>query len=204
MLHSIKSRLVTGAAAAAIVSLVFAAPSVAQAAPMGGMMKGGMMKGGMMPQTAASKRVSALVAKIKAGPNYKCCIRPMCDDCAVTMGSCPCGKHAAMGMPVCTQCKGGWEAGEGVVPGKTATDIKVMKPMGGMMMKGKKMGAAPAAGAKRIVVSTCPITGAKVVGMGAGMSVVGNYEVHFCCAGCKPMFDKMSKAQQLAKISAVV
>ncbi len=202
MLHSTKSRLVTGAAAAAILSLVFAAPSVVQAAPMGG-----VMKGGMMPQTAASKRISALVAKIKAGPNYKCCNRPMCDDCAVTMGSCPCGKHAAMGMPVCTQCKGGWDAGLGVVPGKTAADIKVMKPMGGMMKgmtKSKKMGAAPAAGAKRTVVSTCPITGGKVVGMGAGMSVVGNYEVHFCCAGCKPMFDKMTKAQQLAKIKAVI
>ena len=199
MLRSIKNRLVTGTAAAAILSLVFAAPSVAQAAPMGG-----MMKGGMMPQTAASKRVSGLVAKIKAGPNYKCCNRPMCDDCAVTMGSCPCGKHAAMGMPVCTQCKGGWEAGEGVIPGKTAADITVMKPMGGMMMKGKKMGAAPAAGAKRVVVNTCPITGGKVVGKGVGMSVVGNYEVHFCCAGCKPMFDKMSKAQQLAKIRAVI
>jgi len=199
MLHSIKSRLVTGSAVAAILPLVFAAPSVAQAAPMGG-----MMKGGMMPQTAASKRVSALVAKIKAGPNYKCCIRPMCDDCAVTMGSCPCGKHAAMGMPVCTQCKGGWEAGEGVIPGKTAADITVMKPMGGMMMKGKTMGAVPVAGTKRVVVNTCPITGSKVVGQGAGVSVVGNYEVHFCCAGCKPMFDKMSNAQQLAKIRAVI
>ncbi len=199
MLHSIKIRLVTGTAVAAIVSMVFAAPSIAQAAPMNG-----MMKGGMMPQTAASKRVSAQVAKIKAGPNYKCCIRPMCDDCAVTMGSCPCGKHAAMGMPVCTQCKGGWDAGMGVVPGKTAADIKVMKPMGGMMMKGKKMGAAPAAGTKRIVVNTCPITGGKVVGKGVGMSVVGKYEVHFCCAGCKPIFDKMSKAQQFAKIQAVI
>ncbi len=199
MLHSIKSRLVTGAAAAVILSLVFAAPSVAQAAPMGG-----MMKGGMMPQTAASKRVSALVAKIKAGPNYKCCIRPMCDDCAVTMGSCPCGKHAAMGMPVCTQCKGGWEVGEGVIPGKTAADIKVMKPMGSMMMKGKKMGAAPSAGAKRVVVNTCPITGGKVVGKGVGMSRVASYEVHFCCAGCKPEFDKLPKAAQLQKIRAVL
>ena len=197
---SIKSRLVTEAAAAAILSLLFAAPPVAQSAPMGGM----MMKGGMMPQTAASKRVSALVAKIKAGPNYKCCIRPTCDDCAVTMGSCPCGKHAAMGMPVCTQCKGGWEAGEGVIPGKTAADIKVMKPMGGMMMKGKKMGMAAPASAKTIVVRTCPMTGGKVIEAGAGMSRVANYEVHFCCAGCTPEFDKLPKAAQLQKIQAVL
>ena len=199
MLHSIKSYLVTGAAAAVILSQVFAAPFAAQAAPMGG-----MMKGGMMPQTAASKQVSALVAKIKAGPHYNCCIQPKCDYCAVAMGSCPCGKHAAMGMPVCTQCKGGWDAGLGVVPGKTAADIKVMKPMGSMMEKGKKMGMATPAPGKTIVVNTCPITGEKIVGAGVGMSVVGNYEVHFCCAGCKPMFDKMTKAQQLAKINAVL
>ena len=149
MLHFVKSRFVTATTvAAAILSLAFIAHPAAQAAPVHSkmmhskMMKGGMMKGGMMPQTAASKRADAQVEKIKAGPNYQCCIRPMCDFCAVHMGSCPCGKHAAMGMPVCNQCKGGWDAGQGVVPGKTAADIKVMKPMGdmmgGKMMKGSK------------------------------------------------------------------
>ncbi len=138
MSHSIKSRFVMGIPlAAAILSLAFVSLPRAQAAPMDGkMMKGSMM----MPQTTASKRVQAQVNKIKAGPNYKCCIRPMCDSCAVTMGSCPCGKHAAMGMPVCTQCKGGWDAGMGVIPGKTDADIKTMKPMGGMMMHGKMGG----------------------------------------------------------------
>jgi len=144
MLHFVKSRFVTATTvAAAILSLAFIAHPAAQAAPVHSkMMKGGMMKGGMMPQTAASKRADAQVEKIKAAPNYQCCIRPMCDFCAVHMGSCPCGKHAAMGMPVCNQCKGGWDAGQGVVPGKTAADIKVMKPMGdmmgGKMMKGSK------------------------------------------------------------------
>ncbi len=139
MLHFVKSRFVTATTvAAAILSLAFIAHPAAQAAPV----HSKMMKGSMMPQTAASKMVDAQVEKIKAGPNYQCCIRPMCDFCAVHMGSCPCGKHAAMGMPVCNQCKGGWDAGQGVVPGKTAADIKVMKPMGGMMggkmMKGSK------------------------------------------------------------------
>ncbi len=140
MLHASKNRFITGAAVAAFLSLAFTTSPAAQAAPKSGMMKHSAMKGGMMKQTAASKHVSALVAKIQAGPNYKCCIRPMCVDCAVSMGSCPCGKHAATGKPVCTQCKGGWDAGEGVVPGKTAADIKVMKPMGGMKsMGGMKM-----------------------------------------------------------------
>ncbi len=134
---------------------------------------------------------------------YNCCLKHPCDWCALKMGTCPCGKSAAMNMPVCNECKGGWAAGDGAIPGLTADQIKTMPRMD-MMPMGKKMGAVPVAGTKRVVVNTCPITGGKVVGKGAGMSVVGSYEVHFCCAGCKPMFDKMSKAQQLAKIRAVI
>jgi len=56
-------------------------------------------------------------------------------------------------MPVCNQCKGGWDAGQGVVPGKTAADIKVMKPMGGMMhgkmMMDDMMGGKMMKGSKR-------------------------------------------------------
>jgi len=74
----------------------------------------------------------------------------------------------------------------------------------GSMMKGKKMGMAAPASAKTIVVNTCPTTGGKVVGAGVGMSRVASYEVHFCCAGCKPEFDKLSKAAQLQKIRAVL
>ncbi len=116
--------------AAPLACVLLAAPGFAQ---FGGMMHGKSMHG-KMPQTAASRKVQAQVEKIKSGKNYQCCIRPKCNTCAVTMGSCPCGKHAAMGMPVCTQCKGGWDAGQGVVPGKTTADIKVMK-MGGMSGK---------------------------------------------------------------------
>lgn len=50
------------------------------------------------------------------------------------------------------------------------------------------------------MIHTCPMTGGKVIGAGAGMSRVANYEVHFCCAGCKPEFDKLPKAAQLQKI----
>ncbi len=134
---------------------------------------------------------------------YNCCLKHPCDWCALKMGACPCGKSAAMSMPVCNECKGGWAAGDGAIPGLTADQIKTFPRMD-MMPMGKKMGAVPVAGTRRVVVNTCPITGNKVVGKGAGVSVVGNYEVRFCCAGCKPMFDKMSKAQQFAKIGAVI
>jgi hypothetical protein len=55
-------------------------------------------------------------------------------------------------------------------------------------------------GTKRVMVDVCPIMGSKVEGAGSGSSIVDNYEVKFCCGGCKPAFDKMDKKEQLAKI----
>lgn len=53
---------------------------------------------------------------------------------------------------------------------------------------------------KLVEVTTCPITGEKVTDMKAGGSeVVGNYNVHFCCGGCKPNFDKLSASEKLKK-----
>jgi hypothetical protein len=43
------------------------------------------------------------------------------------MGTCPWAENVAATKPVCRECKGGWEAGEGDVPGKTASEIKVMR-----------------------------------------------------------------------------
>ena len=104
-----------------------------------GKMQGHQMQGGMMMQTAASKKVMQQVNGIKSAKNYNCCIKPKCDWCAVHMGSCPCGMAAATGKPVCTNCKGGWEAGMGAISGKTAADIKVMKMEDMQKMKGGKM-----------------------------------------------------------------
>ena len=60
-------------------------------------------------------------------------------------------------------------------------------------------GAKPSK-AKLVEVTTCPITGEAVKDMKAGGSeVVGNYNVHFCCAGCKPNFDKLSASDKLKK-----
>ena len=68
-----------------------------------------------------------------------------------------------------------------------------------------KKPAKPAKGSKPsktklVEVTTCPITGEAVKDMKAGGSeVVGNYNVHFCCAGCKPNFDKLTAADKLKK-----
>jgi hypothetical protein len=57
---------------------------------------------------------------------------------------------------------------------------------------------------RRTLVSTCPMTGEKVEGAGVGMSSVDSYDVKFCCAGCKPAFDKLTKAEQLTKIQSAL
>ena len=53
-------------------------------------------------------------------------------------------------------------------------------------------------------VRVCPMTGEAVKGSGAGSEVVGNYRMHFCCAGCQPEFDKLTVKQKKAKIAAVL
>ena len=166
-----------------------------------------MMQKMMMNRPKDLKQADAVVQKAKASATkmgmYNCCLKHPCDYCALKMGACPCGKSAVMGMPVCNECKGGWAAGDGAIPGVTSDQIKTFPRMD-MMPMGKKMGqAAPSTGAI-ISVNTCPITGEKVQGAGAGMTRVANYEVHFCCPGCKPIFDKLSQTQQLEKIKAVL
>jgi len=65
---------------------------------------------------------------------------------------------------------------------------------------GKKAAKKPVA-TKLTDVKVCPMTGEEVKGKGAGSEVVGNYKVNFCCAGCKPDFDKLSKADKQKKIA---
>lgn len=58
--------------------------------------------------------------------------------------------------------------------------------------------------AKLIEVKVCPVTGEAVSGSGGGSEVYGKYKVNFCCAGCKPEFDKMSAKDKDAKIAATL
>jgi hypothetical protein len=57
---------------------------------------------------------------------------------------------------------------------------------------------------KLVVVNTCPMTGEDAKSAAGGTCKVGNYEVHFCCAGCKAPFEKMTVAEQEAKIKAAL
>ena len=74
---------------------------------------------------AATKVMQEKEKLIKEG-KYGCCLKHPCNQCALMMGGCPCGGNAAAGKPVCHECKGGWAAGDGAIPGKKAKDIKVM------------------------------------------------------------------------------
>jgi len=169
--------------------------------------QGNMMMKMMNARPKELKKADMTVMQAKATATkkgmYDCCLKHPCDWCALKMGACPCGKSAAMSMPVCNECKGGWAAGDGAIPDLTTDQIKTFPRMD-MMPMGKQMGAVPGSGARQIVVHTCPMTGGKVVEAGAGLSRVASYEVHFCCAGCKPEFNKLSKAAQLQKIRAVL
>ena len=57
---------------------------------------------------------------------------------------------------------------------------------------------------KLVDVMTCPVTGEKVIGEGGGSVVVGKYNVHFCCAGCKSPFEKLTTAEKEEKIQAAL
>ncbi len=92
-------------------------------------MKQGHM--GMPMQTADSKAVKKHLDKAKAAAArkgmYMCCIKPSCEWCMVHMGNCTCHEGVVKGMGNCRECHGGWEAGQGSVPGVTRDDVRKMK-----------------------------------------------------------------------------
>src|SRR5262249_42631125 len=47
---------------------------------------------------------------------YNCCINPGCVFCQSVGDSCPCGGNLRKGEPVCPECWGGWQAGQGSIP----------------------------------------------------------------------------------------
>jgi hypothetical protein len=57
---------------------------------------------------------------------YSCCISPSCDFCALSVDKCPCNENLSNGDPVCHECKGGWQAGHGVVEGVNPADVKAV------------------------------------------------------------------------------
>lgn len=78
----------------------------------------------------AEAAIDAQKRQAAGGGNYVCCLRHPCDFCALNMGQCPCGKNVADGKPVCSECKGGWHAGDGAIPGVSADEVKTLPRSG--------------------------------------------------------------------------
>lgn len=95
-----------------------------------------MMKKMMMNRPKAMAKADDGIQKQKQAAmkdgKYGCCLKHACDTCALKMGQCPCGMNAAKNMAVCNECKGGWHAGDGAIPGKTADQIMTMPRMDAM------------------------------------------------------------------------
>lgn len=68
-------------------------------------------------------------AQLARQGKYACCVNPSCGYCAIHDGMCPCAKNVAANKPVCRECKGGWYAGQGHMPDRTAAAIKVERGM---------------------------------------------------------------------------
>lgn len=121
----------------ALIAVVFIVWGVARTAPQAMSSQQGMssqqmqmMKKMMMNAPKDSKEAQRYIKEQKqkamAAGKYNCCLKNSCNWCAVHMGQCTCYHNAANNMPVCNECKGGWYAGNGRVPGKTADQIETM------------------------------------------------------------------------------
>ena len=55
---------------------------------------------------------------------YNCCIEEPCNQCALDHQSCPCYDDLKKGKPVCPECYGGWQRGEGHDKNIKAPDVK--------------------------------------------------------------------------------
>lgn len=56
---------------------------------------------------------------------YNCCTNPGCVFCQSIGDSCPCGANLRKGEPVCPECWGGWQAGQGSIPAVKREEVKV-------------------------------------------------------------------------------
>ena len=77
--------------------------------------------------TKLDKQVESARVKAASDWRYVCCIKPGCSWCVIHLGKCVCYMGVGSGKTACRECHGGWEAGQGCVPGKTKEDVREMK-----------------------------------------------------------------------------
>jgi len=55
-----------------------------------------------------------------------CCNDPGCAMCLIAADRCDCGPSLTKGGPVCPECWGAWQAGQGMIPNVKPEDVKVL------------------------------------------------------------------------------
>ena len=61
----------------------------------------------------AKKLLQEVKSELTRSGEYNCCIEEPCNQCALDHQSCPCYDDLKKGKPVCPECYGGWQRGEG-------------------------------------------------------------------------------------------
>lgn len=74
----------------------------------------------------AQKKLAVAKKKAAALGAYRCCVKPSCDLCARTTGTCDCGTNVAKGLGACGECYAGWRAGRGAVKGIDARSVALL------------------------------------------------------------------------------
>ena len=74
----------------------------------------------------AEQQMKRAKAKLAADGLYSCCVRPSCDLCARTTGSCNCARNVAAGRGACGECYAGWLAGRGAVKGVDPKSVQLL------------------------------------------------------------------------------
>lgn len=77
---------------------------------------------GVATRKALLDQVSALMEDGVAD----CCIDPGCALCVIAADGCPCAGSLAKGGPVCPECWGGWQAGQGMLPDVKPEKVQIL------------------------------------------------------------------------------
>ncbi len=72
----------------------------------------------------AKRLLSEATGQLTREGKYKCCIEVPCNQCALDHQSCPCYEDLKAGKPVCPECYGGWQRGEGRDKKIKPSDVK--------------------------------------------------------------------------------
>jgi hypothetical protein len=72
----------------------------------------------------AKKLLSEATGQLTREGKYKCCIEVPCNQCAMDHQNCSCYEDLKAGKPVCPECYGGWQRGEGRDKKIKASDVK--------------------------------------------------------------------------------